>query len=85
MQTEPVRVPTGPISSTTPRNAALTAAEFRQLGVARLAYVTGLYTQDGEINYVIHGADGIAVAVVDHLELVTDLAAQLGLVLVTVH
>lgn len=85
METGPVHVPGGGASATSGRTASLTADEFRQLGVTRLAFVTGLRTQDGATNYVIHGADGIAIAVVDQQDLVVDLAAQLGLVLLTVH
>ena len=88
MQTDIARVPAAPASAENHREPeawSLTTAEFRRLGVSRLAYVTRLRTKDGEVNYVIHAADGIAVAVVDDAEMVVDLAIQLGVALVTVH
>ena len=63
----------------------LSQAELRQLGLSRVAYVTALRTDEGESDYVIHGADGIAVAVVDDPLVAEELAEKLGLALVTVH
>lgn len=88
MQIEPPRVAAARGSSEAHREAdasSLTAAEFRQLGVARLAYVTGRYGMDGRVNYVVHAADGVALGVLDDTEMVVDLVTQLGLTLVNVH
>jgi hypothetical protein len=80
-------IPTGvtPTASRRVSVRSLSQAEFRALGLSLVAYVTGPRTDDGEANYVIHGADGIAVAVVDDLHVAEELAEQLGLRLVTVH
>jgi hypothetical protein len=88
MQIEPPRVaiPTGSSEAhREPEALSLPAAEFRQFGVSRLAYVTGRYGKDGRVNYVVHAADGVGVAVLDETEMVVDLVMQLGLTLVNVH
>lgn len=69
----------------TPRHGpTLTTSEFLQLGLFRVAYLTQVTSGDG-VNIVVHGADGMAVAVVDTAELAIDLTDQLGLALVAVH
>jgi len=63
----------------------LTAGQFRLLGLTRIAYLTGLLTGDGSVNYVVRGADGEAVAVVEQLEDALELAIDRGVMLVAVH
>jgi len=63
----------------------LTIAEFLQLGLFRVAYLTAAQDEDGMAGVVIHGADGMTVTAVDSEEHAEELAEQLGLVLVAVH
>jgi hypothetical protein len=63
----------------------LTAAQLRMLGLARIAYLTGSQAGDGTNEYVIHGADGGAVAIVEDLDVALDLVDRLGVSLVAVH
>jgi hypothetical protein len=62
-----------------------TTSEFLQLGLFRVAYVTRVCGHDGATDVVLHGADGMAVAVVENGGLASELAEQLGLTLVSVH
>lgn len=62
-----------------------TPDEFLQLGLYRVAYVTRARGHDGATDVVLHGADGMAVAVVEDGGLASELAEQLGLMLVSVH
>jgi hypothetical protein len=55
------------------------------LGMARVAYMSGLRAGDGTVEYAIHGADGGTVAIVDDLEVALDLVERLGVTLVPVH
>jgi len=61
-----------------------TPDEFQQLGMFRIAYLTGARSSEG-VKVTIHGADGMAVAVADTIAHAVDLANQLGLALVAVH
>jgi hypothetical protein len=63
----------------------LTTAQLRMLGIAQLGYLTTSQPGDGLANYVIRGADGVAVAAFDELELVLEVANRLELTLVSVH
>jgi hypothetical protein len=63
----------------------LTAAELRRLGLSRVGYVTVAASAGGDIDIVIHGADGMTVANANSVEVAVDLAYQLGLTLVPVH
>ena len=63
----------------------LTAGQLRMLGMARVAYLTGLRAGDGTVEYAIHGADGGTVAILDDLEVALDLVERLGVSLVPVH
>lgn len=74
----------GKLPGTTDRQS-LSIGEFLQLGMFRLAYLTRVKGHDGQVDLVIHGADGMAVAVVDTAEMAADLGEQLGLSLVSVH
>ena len=84
-------VPTRPLTGGTSagrrrdRVHSLTKEELRLIGLSRVGYVTGLRNNDDAFDFMIHGADGVTVAVVDDLRLVVDLAESLGLMLVTVH
>jgi hypothetical protein len=68
-----------------PRRPHFSTSEFLQLGLFRVAYLTRVNGHDGTTDVVIHGADGMAVAVVDTGDIASDLAEQLGLRLVPVH
>lgn len=70
---------------TAPDRPRFTTNEFLQLGLFRVAYLTQVSGQDGTIDVVLHGADGLAVAVLDSRDMAVDLADQLGLMLVAVH
>lgn len=88
MQIGPPRVAAATGSSEAHRDRealSLTAAEFRQPGVSRLAYVTGRSGKDGGMTYVVHAADSIAAAGLDETEMVVDLVMQLGLTPMNVH
>jgi len=63
----------------------LSICEFLQLGLFRVAYLTQVEDDDGTVNVVVHGADGMAVAAVATTELAAELAEQLGLMLVPLH
>jgi len=63
----------------------LTTSEFLQLGLFRVAYLTAIQDDDGMSGVVIHGADGMAITVVDTVDRAEELANDLGLVLVAVH
>jgi hypothetical protein len=63
----------------------LSAGQLRMLGMARVAYMSGLRAGDGTVEYAIHGADGGTVAIVDDLEVALDLVERLGVTLVPVH
>lgn len=63
----------------------LTDGQFRVLGLTRIAYLTGLLTGDGAVQYVLRGADGEAVAVVEQLDDAVELVTGLGVMLVAVH
>lgn len=67
------------------RRPRFTTSEFLQLGLFRVAYLTRVPGHDGNTDVVIHGADGMAVSVVETGDLASDLAEQLGLMLVSVH
>lgn len=67
------------------RSLSLTTAELLQLGLYRVGYVTIARGPGGDANIIVHGADGMAVATADSVELVVDLADELGLILVPVH
>ena len=62
-----------------------TTGEFLQLGLFRVAYLTEVSDEDGTVNIEIHGADGMAVAALETVELAVELADQLGLALVAAH
>lgn len=68
-----------------PQRPRFTTSEFLQLGLFRVAYLTRVPGHDGKTEIVIHGADGMAVAVVETGDLAAELAEQLGLMLVPVH
>jgi hypothetical protein len=63
----------------------LTTNEFRQLGMFRVAYLTGIRRSPTELTIVLHGADGMAITMVDNIEAAVGLADQLGVTLVAVH
>jgi hypothetical protein len=63
----------------------LTAGQLRVLGLTRIAYLTGPRPGDGLADYVVRGADGVAVAAFDELDLVLEVVDRLGLALVPVH
>jgi len=56
-----------------------------QLGLFRIGYLTAVPSTRGDMDIVIHGADGNAIATVDKVELAVDLADRLGLALVPLH
>jgi hypothetical protein len=63
----------------------LTTGQLRTLGLARIAYLTVSRPGDGLEKYVIRGADGIAVAAFDELDLVAEVLDRLRLALVSLH
>jgi hypothetical protein len=70
----------------TPRHCMnLTTAELLRLGLFRVGYVTVAAGASGDIDIVIHGADGMTVATANSVTLAVDRAYQLGLTLVPVH
>lgn len=62
----------------------LTPAQLRMLGLTQVAYLATSQRDDGLAQYVIRGADGIAIAAFDELDLVLEVADRLGLALVSV-
>ena len=63
----------------------LTAAELLRLGLSQVGYVTVAASASGDLDIVIHGADGMTVASAKSVAVAVDLAYQLGLTLVPVH
>ena len=64
---------------------SVTIDELRQIGLCEVAYVTGIIKDDGECDFTINGADGVAVTVLDDLQAVWEFARSHELMLVTVH
>jgi hypothetical protein len=67
------------------RRISLTAGELLQLGVNRVGYVTAITRLGGEVEIVIHAANGMPISRADSVEHAVDLAEHLGLALVPVH
>ncbi len=71
---------------TVPRHRLrLTTDELRQLGLFRVGYLTRAASAIGNTDIIIHGADGVAITMVDSVELAMNLAGQHGLAVVPVH
>lgn len=62
----------------------MTRAQLRRLGVPRLVYLR-CGTVDGEEAFAVHAADGIAIAVVEDVEVALELAMENNLTFVAVH
>ena len=62
----------------------ITPAQLRRLGVTQLVYLRK-GSVDGETAYVIHAADGSAVAIVEDIDVAIELVAEHGLTFATVH
>jgi hypothetical protein len=62
----------------------MTRAQLRQLGVSRLVYLRA-GTMDGQEAFAIHAADGVALAVVEDIELAIELVSEQGMTFVAVH
>jgi hypothetical protein len=72
----------GSLAAADPRS--MTAAELREFGVSSLVYLkTG--TAEGQLAFAIHGADGLALAVVDDIDLAVELVSAHGMSFVAVH
>ena len=62
----------------------ITAEQLRHLGARRVVYLTAA-TCDGEQAFVVFGADGMLLVVVDDVETAAAMAARHGLDFVTLH
>jgi hypothetical protein len=62
----------------------ITAEQLLHLGTLQVSYLNGV-THEGERVFVLYGADGVPLAVVDTVESATETAAELRLELITVH
>lgn len=62
----------------------MSSEQFRHLGLNQVAYVR-VRLRDGDLFFLIHGADGVPVATVEDLEGAVEIAAEQGLDFVTVH
>jgi len=67
------------------RRISLTAGELLQLGMDRVGYVTAVMRLGGEVEIVVHAANGLSIARADSVKHAVDLADHLGLALVQVH
>ena len=63
----------------------LTVSEFLQLGLHRVAYLVRAVDATGTEEFVVHAADGMAIAALESEELAMELAEGLGLRLIGVH
>jgi hypothetical protein len=63
---------------------SMTAAELRQFGVSSLVYLKA-GTVEGQTAFAIHGADGLALAVVDDIDLAVELVSAHGMSFVALH
>ena len=62
----------------------MTAEQLRQLGARKVVYLkAGI--RDGELAFVLYGADGIALAAVDTVDTAVEMVAEYGLGFVAVH
>src|SRR5271165_3967986 len=62
----------------------MTRSQLRRLGLPRLVYLRcGML--DGQTAYAIHAADGTAIAVVEDLEVASELASEGNMIFVAVH
>jgi hypothetical protein len=68
-----------------PRRFSLTQFELLQLGMFHVGYVRTVTSDRGDVEIVLHGADGQAVAEADSIEFAAEAADELGLALVAVH
>jgi hypothetical protein len=69
------------------RTAALrqmTADQFLGLGMRQVVYLRA-GTSNGERLFVIHGADGVPLVMVDDVETAVEIAAEHGLKFIAVH
>ncbi len=62
----------------------MTAAQLLHLGTRQVAYLKE-GTLDGEPAFLIYGADGATIEVVDAIETAIEVVAESGLTFVTVH
>ena len=62
----------------------ITKAQLQRLGARQFVYLRSR-TVDGEPAYAIHSAEGIALAVVEDMELALELALENGMTFVAVH
>jgi hypothetical protein len=67
------------------RRFSLTQFELLQLGMFHVGYVRAVTSDSGDVEIVVHGADGQAVAEADSIEFAAEAADELGLALVAVH
>jgi len=62
----------------------MTLAQFRRLGVRSIAYLRP-HVLNGQFAYVIHAADGEAMAALEDVDAAVALASEQGMVFVAVH
>jgi hypothetical protein len=67
------------------RRPHLSPVEFQNLGLYRVAYLIGARDSDGALTIAIHGADGVAVALVEDIATALRVSSELGLAVVAVH
>lgn len=82
---QPISTVAAPTDASRDRVHSMTTDEWRQIGLSQVAYVTGLRRDDNECDFIVHAADGTAVAVVDDPELAWEFARSRGLLVMSVH
>jgi hypothetical protein len=87
MNMHPISEPSEKIGVIRDQRSALrqmTAQQLLQLGTRQVVYLkAGMH--DGEMLFVLYGADGSPLAIADVVETAVEMAAEHGLAFVTVH
>lgn len=73
-----------PINSLTRTLRQMTAEQLLELGTRQVVYLKA-DTRDGEHGFMIYGADGTPLEMVDDIEIAVDMVARNGLRFVAVH
>jgi hypothetical protein len=84
---EAIAVNMHPIGAEDPRTSALrqmTAEQLLSLGVDQVVYLRGGVC-DGEMRFVLFGADGAPLARTDAVEIAMEMAAEQGLKFIAIH
>ncbi|MDD9899836.1 MAG: hypothetical protein OXT65_02525 [Alphaproteobacteria bacterium] len=65
-------------------NNDMTAADLKRLGKGKVGYVR-VYTKEGKKTFVLHAADGTAVAAQKNAKATRHAAGQKGIAIIAVH